>query len=158
MVDSTGASLGLKKWRQDPISRWTRPIENYRSIVHDIVVDDAKTIQVDRNGRKMEIELPKMPSPPLLNPNFPSFPGCHFLSMGSVPTLRHIMPDCGRVTGLLPLMVHRPRSLTSSNRISKIIRAGCYHDLFMRDSADTINYIVPVIGKFNHRGDVPTSI
>ncbi len=58
MVDSTGANLGLKNGDKI-LAIDGEPVENYHSIVQDIVMNEAKTVQVERNGRKMEIELPK---------------------------------------------------------------------------------------------------
>lgn len=58
MVDSTGMEMGLRNGDKI-LSIDGNEVDNYRSIVHDIVVNEAKTVQIERGGRQMEIVLPE---------------------------------------------------------------------------------------------------
>ncbi len=77
MVDSTAANLGLQNGDKI-ISVGGKKVENYLSIVHDIVVDEAKTIQVERNGKKREIVLPQNTISTLLKSELPILPRMPF--------------------------------------------------------------------------------
>ena len=77
MVDSTGMNLGLRNG--DKIRGIDgNEVENYLAIVHDIVVNDAKTLQIERNGREMELELPKNTVASLLKSELPIIPRMPF--------------------------------------------------------------------------------
>ncbi len=77
MVDSTGANLGLKNGDKI-LAIDGQPVENYHSIVQDLVMNDAKTIQVERNGRKMDIELPENTIATLIKSELPILPRMPF--------------------------------------------------------------------------------
>jgi regulator of sigma E protease len=76
-VDSTGYNLGLRNGDKI-LSIDGKEVENYRSIVHDIVVEQSSTIQVERNGREIEIELPKNTIETLLKSQLPILPRMPF--------------------------------------------------------------------------------
>jgi regulator of sigma E protease len=76
-VDSTAYNLGLRNGDKI-LSIDGKEVENYRSIVHDIVVEQSSTIQVERNGRKIEIELPKNTIETLLKSQMPILPRMPF--------------------------------------------------------------------------------
>lgn len=77
MVDSTGMNMGLRNGDKI-LSIDGNEVENYLSIIHDIVVDDAKTIQVEREGRNLEIELPRNTIAKLLKSELPILPRMPF--------------------------------------------------------------------------------
>jgi regulator of sigma E protease len=77
MVDSTGMKLGLRNGDKI-LSIDGKEVENYLSIVHDIVVDEAQTIQVDRNGRQMDIDLPENTIAKLIKSDLPIMPRIPF--------------------------------------------------------------------------------
>lgn len=77
MVDSTGMNLGLRNGDKI-IGIDGEEVENYLSIVHDIVVNDAQTLQIERNGREMELELPKNTIASLLKSELPIIPRMPF--------------------------------------------------------------------------------
>lgn len=77
MVDSTGAGLGLQNGDKI-ISVGGKKVENYLSIIHDIVVDDASSIQVERDGKKVDVILPKNTISSLLKSQLPILPRMPF--------------------------------------------------------------------------------
>ncbi|MGC9343060.1 MAG: RIP metalloprotease RseP [Bacteroidales bacterium] len=77
MVDSTGMNMGLRNGDKI-LAIDGNEIENYLSIVHDIVVDEAKTIQVERNGREMSIDLPENTIANLIKSDLPILPRMPF--------------------------------------------------------------------------------
>ena len=143
MVDSTGASLGLKNGDRI-LSIDGRPIENFRSIVHDIVVDDVKTIQVDRNGRNLEIELPENAIASLIKSELPIIPRMPFFINEFSPdsSAYHAGLRSGdRIIALNGTPTH------FFDQFKSDIKTYKNEDVTIsvqRDSADTINYIVPV--------------
>ncbi len=56
-VDSTGTRMGLMNGDKI-ISVDGKVIENFRKINHDILVNEAKTIEIDRNGENKVITIP----------------------------------------------------------------------------------------------------
>lgn len=81
MVDSTGMNLGLRNGDKI-LSLDGNEVENYLSIVHDLVVNEAKTIQIEREGRQMEIELPDDAIASLLHSELPILPRMPFYING----------------------------------------------------------------------------
>ncbi|MBE0654304.1 MAG: RIP metalloprotease RseP, partial [Bacteroidales bacterium] len=81
MVDSTGMNLGFKNGDKI-LSVDGEKVENYLSIVHDIVINEAKTVQVERNGREIEIELPKNTIAELIKSDLPILPRMPFYIAG----------------------------------------------------------------------------
>jgi regulator of sigma E protease len=77
MVDSTGAKLGLQNGDKI-LTVDGKEVENYLLLVHDIVVDQAKTLQVERNGRQLELELPENTIASLLKSELPIIPRMPF--------------------------------------------------------------------------------
>lgn len=77
MVDSTGMKMGLRNGDKI-LAVDGNEVENYLSIVHDIVVDEAKTIQVERNGRIMSIDLPENTIANLIKSDLPILPRMPF--------------------------------------------------------------------------------
>jgi regulator of sigma E protease len=70
MTDSLGLSIGLKNGDYI-LSLDNKPIDNFRKIVHDIVLNDVKTIQVKRNDSIININIPSTIKANLIkNPNF----------------------------------------------------------------------------------------
>jgi len=57
VTDSAGYSIGLRNGDKI-ISVDNQKIENFSQITSDIVLNDRKTIQVDRNGEMLNIEIP----------------------------------------------------------------------------------------------------
>ncbi len=86
MVDSVGMEMGLRNGDKI-ISLDGEEVKNYRTIVHDIVVEDAKTLQVDRNGRKISIDLPQNTISKLIksDTNIPILPRMPFYVAGFNP-------------------------------------------------------------------------
>ena len=81
MVDSTGMNLGFKNGDKI-LSVDGEKVENYLSIVHDIVINEAKTVQVERNGREIEIQLPKNTIAELIKSDLPILPRMPFYIAG----------------------------------------------------------------------------
>ena len=81
MVDSTGMNMGLRNGDKI-LSIDGVEVGNYRAIIHDIVVEDAKTLQIDRNGRQMNIDLPENTIASLLKSELPIFPRMPFYING----------------------------------------------------------------------------
>lgn len=77
MVDSTGMNMGLRNGDKI-LAIDGKKVENYLSIVHDIVVDEASTIQVERNGRNMTIDLPENTIASLIKSDLPILPRMPF--------------------------------------------------------------------------------
>ena len=82
MVDSTGTKMGLMNGDKI-VSVDGNPVENFRKITHDIVVNKANYIDVERNGEKVKVTVPdgiwpevfekagKIPYPSLIEPRIP---------------------------------------------------------------------------------------
>lgn len=65
VTDSTGYELGLRNGDMI-LSVDNQPVENFMQIVPDIVLNSRKSIQVERNGQKLNIEIPREYIPRLL--------------------------------------------------------------------------------------------
>ncbi len=81
MVDSTAQNLGLRNGDKI-LSVDGKEIDNYLAIVHDIVVNEAQTIQIERNNRQMEIDLPENTIATLLKSELPILPRMPFYING----------------------------------------------------------------------------
>jgi len=57
-VDSLAYEMGLRNGDKI-ISVDNRPVEEFHKIPSEIIIEEVKTIQVERNGKKTEIEVPK---------------------------------------------------------------------------------------------------
>jgi len=69
-TDSVGEKMGLENG-DIIVSIDGKPIDNFRQIPHDIIVNQAKFIVVNRNGQQKNIEIPNSIWPELIkNPNF----------------------------------------------------------------------------------------
>jgi regulator of sigma E protease len=77
MVDSVAMQMGLRNGDKI-LSIDGKATDNYLAIVHDIVVNDAKTIQIERDGALMELEIPENVIAPLLKTNYPILPRVPF--------------------------------------------------------------------------------
>lgn len=71
MVDSVALDMGLRNGDKI-LSIDGKETGNYMGIIHDIVVNDAKTLQIERDGKLMEVEIPERVIAPLLKTTFPS--------------------------------------------------------------------------------------
>jgi len=70
MTDSIGNKIGLRNGDKI-ISLDNKPVDNFRKIVHDILLEDIKTIQVKRNDSIINILLPSNIKADLVkNPTF----------------------------------------------------------------------------------------
>ncbi len=70
MTDSLGKSIGLKNG-DIILSLDNQPVDNFRKITHDILLNDVKTIQVKRNDSVLNISIPEHIKPALIkNPMF----------------------------------------------------------------------------------------
>ncbi len=70
MTDSLGLSIGLKNG-DHIISLDNKPIDNFRKIHHDILLENVKTIQVKRNDSILHIQIPSTVKAQLIkNPSF----------------------------------------------------------------------------------------
>jgi regulator of sigma E protease len=58
VTDSTGYELGLRNGDKI-LSVDNRKVENFMEIIPDIVLNNRQTIQVERNGEALDIEIPK---------------------------------------------------------------------------------------------------
>lgn len=76
-VDSVAQDMGLQNGDKI-LSLDGKPTDNFLSIVHDIIVFEAKTIQVERNGILVEIEIPERSIAPLLKTTAPVMPRIPF--------------------------------------------------------------------------------
>jgi regulator of sigma E protease len=65
VTDSVGYAIGLKNGDKI-VSVDNQHVENFMHITADIVLNDRKTIQVDRNGEFLDIEIPKEYIPQML--------------------------------------------------------------------------------------------
>lgn len=65
LVDSVGMEMGLKNGDKI-VSVDNQEIENFYKIVPDIVLNERKTIQIKRDGRLMDLEIPKELIPALI--------------------------------------------------------------------------------------------
>ena len=83
MVDSVAQDMGLQNGDKI-LSIDGKPVDNFLSIIHDIVVFEAKTIQLERNGKQIEIEIPESSIAPLLKTTAPVMPRIPFY-IGSFP-------------------------------------------------------------------------
>ena len=57
VTDSVGYAIGLRNGDKI-LSVDNQYIENFMQITHDIVLNNRKTIQVERNGQKLDIAIP----------------------------------------------------------------------------------------------------
>jgi regulator of sigma E protease len=80
MVDSVAMQIGLKNGDKI-LSIDGKETGNFLLIVHDIVVNDAKTIQIDRDGKLMELEIPGSVIAPLLKTSYPIMPRIPFYAL-----------------------------------------------------------------------------
>jgi regulator of sigma E protease len=55
-VDSVGIKIGLQNGDKI-LSVDNMPIENFRKIIPTVILDKARTIQVERNGQKIDVEI-----------------------------------------------------------------------------------------------------
>ncbi len=81
MVDSVAKNMGLQNGDKI-LSIDGKETENFFLIVHDIVVNDAKTIQIERDGNPMELEIPENSIAPLLKTTTPIYPRLPFYAQG----------------------------------------------------------------------------
>ena len=65
VTDSVGYAIGLRNGDKI-LSVDNKPVENFMQITSEIVLNDRKTIQVDRNGDILNIEIPKEYIPKML--------------------------------------------------------------------------------------------
>ena len=65
VTDSVGYAIGLRNGDKI-LSVDNNPVENFMQITSEIVLNDRKTIQVDRNGEFLNIEIPKEYIPKML--------------------------------------------------------------------------------------------
>ena len=65
MVDSLAESIGLQNGDRF-ISLDKRKIENFNFILHDLIIDNASSIQVERDGKLIDIRIPEELIAPLL--------------------------------------------------------------------------------------------
>lgn len=66
VVDSVAYDIGLRNGDKI-ISIDNKEIEDFHQIMLDVVLDDSKTIQVERDGEKLEIPIPESLVPQLLD-------------------------------------------------------------------------------------------
>ncbi len=77
MVDSVAMDMGLRNGDKI-LSIDGKETDNVLLIVHDIVVNDAQTIQIERDGNLMEIDVPERIIAPLLKVTYPILPRLPF--------------------------------------------------------------------------------
>ena len=65
VTDSVGKSIGLQNGDKI-LSVDNQPVEDFMTLTSDIALNMRKTIQIDRNGERMDIEIPKEYIPNLL--------------------------------------------------------------------------------------------
>jgi regulator of sigma E protease len=65
VTDSVGYAIGLRNGDKI-LSVDNKPVENFMQITSEIVLNDRRTIQVDRNGELINIEIPKEYIPKML--------------------------------------------------------------------------------------------
>ena len=65
LVDSVGIEMGLRNGDKI-ISVDNQEVENFYQIIPDIVLNERKTIQIKRDGRLMEVKIPKESIPLLI--------------------------------------------------------------------------------------------
>lgn len=73
MVDSVAMEMGLQNGDKI-LSIDGKETDNFMAIIHDIVVNDAKTLQIEREGKLMELEIPESVIAPLLKTAYPILP------------------------------------------------------------------------------------
>lgn len=77
MVDSVAMDMGLRNGDKI-LSIDGKETDNFMLIVHDIVVNDARTLQIEREGNLMEIDIPEGSIAPLLKTTYPILPRIPF--------------------------------------------------------------------------------
>ena len=77
MVDSTAMNLGLRNGDRILTVDGSK-VDDFQLVIHDIVVNDAKTIGIERNGIFMNIDIPGNAIAPLLKSNVPILPRIPF--------------------------------------------------------------------------------
>jgi len=77
MVDSVAMDMGLRNGDKI-LSIDGKETDNVFLIAHDIVVNDAQTIQIERDGNLMEIDVPERIIAPLLKVTHPILPRLPF--------------------------------------------------------------------------------
>lgn len=77
MVDSVAMQMGLKNGDKI-LSIDGKATDNVLLIVHDIVVNEAKTLQIERDGNLTEIKIPENITAPLLKVTYPILPRLPF--------------------------------------------------------------------------------
>jgi len=96
MVDSTGVKLGLQNGDK-VLKIGGEDLIKWEAIAHDIVVNDAKTITVERDGQVMELTLPDDAIKDLLKAEYPILPRVPFQIYGVVE--KSYAAEAGLVAG-----------------------------------------------------------
>ncbi len=78
MVDSTGQKLGLENGDK-VLSVDGKEVVRWEAIPHDIVVDEAKIVTVERNGKIVDLQMPDDAIKNLLHSEFPILPRFPFV-------------------------------------------------------------------------------
>jgi len=157
MVDSVAQEMGLQNGDKI-LSIDGKPTDNFLSIVHDIVVFEAKTIQVERNGQLMDIEIPQSSIAPLLKTTSPIIPRIPFyissfpkdspaeisglkandriISIDDKPVafydeFRSLIPQYKEQEVKIGVLRNEKDSLTCNVRVSADGRIGVYADMDM---------------------------
>ena len=93
--DSVALNIGLRDGDKI-ISVDNREIEKFHDIFHDIVVDEARSIQVERDGQKLDIPITQEHIAPLLKSTFFVQPRYHFIVEG------YMKESPAKEAGILP--------------------------------------------------------
>ena len=143
MVDSTAMQMGLRNG--DMIRAVDgKEVENYMSIVHDIVVDDAKTIKIERNGQIMNLNIPENAIPALLKSSFPILPRMPFhifaVQENSPAAKAGLMPD-DKIMALagIPISFFDEFKTVIANYKNQEVQLSV-----LRNGTDTVNYHLTV--------------
>ena len=143
MVDSTAMQMGLRNGDKI-LALDGQEVENYMSIVHDIVVNDAKTIKVERNGQIMNLNIPEGAIPSLLKTSLPILPRMPFhiyaVQENSPASKAGLMPE-DKVVALagIPVSFFDEFKTVIANYKNQEVQLSV-----LRNGTDTVNYQLTV--------------
>jgi len=143
MVDSTAMQMGLRNGDKI-LSLDGKEVDNYLSVVHDIVVNDVKTIRIERNGQYMQLDIPEEIIPALLKTSMPIMPRMPFYIYSfqeNSPALKAGIQKDDRIIALngIPTFYFDEFKSTIQNYKNKEVQVSV-----LREEKDTMNFLVQI--------------
>jgi len=147
MVDSTAMKLGLLNGDKI-LSLDGQKVENYMSITHDIVINNVKTIEVERDGNILNINVPEEAIASMLKSSFPILPRMPFYISGfadNSPALKAGIQKDDRIIALndSPVLFFDEFKSAIKNEKNRNVQITV-----LRNGTDTLSYslLVPETG------------